>query len=64
LSHRVSFQKGDFMKLSETFGENSFDASEPSAKSLGYLNSCQSMLLRLLVTLLPSRVFTERSTSA
>jgi sterol 24-C-methyltransferase len=28
LSDKVSFQKGDFMKLSETFGENSFDASE------------------------------------
>jgi len=28
LSDKVSFQKGDFMKLSETFGENSFDASK------------------------------------
>ena len=26
LSDLVAFQKGDFMKLSETFGENSFDA--------------------------------------
>ncbi len=30
LSHRVSFAKGDFMKLSEQFGENSFDASKSS----------------------------------
>lgn len=28
LSEHVKFQKGDFMKLSETFGENQFDASE------------------------------------
>lgn len=28
LSDRVSFQKADFMKLSETFRENSFDACE------------------------------------
>lgn len=28
LSGQVSFQKGDFMKLSETFGENQFDASK------------------------------------
>ena len=28
LSDKVSFQKGDFMKLSEQFGEGSFDASE------------------------------------
>jgi sterol 24-C-methyltransferase len=28
LSDKVSFQKADFMKLSEAFGENSFDASE------------------------------------
>lgn len=34
LSHRVSFQKGDFMKLSETFGENSFDASKPPTTNL------------------------------
>lgn len=34
LSHRVSFQKGDFMKLSETFGENSFDASKPTKTNL------------------------------
>lgn len=28
LEERVSFAKGDFMKLSEQFGENSFDAGE------------------------------------
>lgn len=28
LSHLVDFKKGDFMKLSEQFGENAFDAGE------------------------------------
>lgn len=28
LDHLVDFRKGDFMKLSEQFGEGSFDASE------------------------------------
>ena len=30
LTEKVSFAKGDFMKISEQFGENSFDASELS----------------------------------
>ena len=34
LSDKVNFVKGDFMKLSEQFGENSFDAGEygPSSR--------------------------------
>jgi sterol 24-C-methyltransferase len=37
LSHLVDFKKGDFMKLSEQFGENSFDAGQWDASwtSLG-----------------------------
>ena len=34
LSHLVDFKKGDFMKLSEQFGENSFDAGEYRVRSV------------------------------
>lgn len=33
LSSKVNFVKGDFMKLSEQFGENSFDASKLNTTS-------------------------------
>jgi sterol 24-C-methyltransferase len=48
LSAKVNFRKGDFMKLSEEFGENSFDASEyggcvadPSLRHRGHMPRSQ-----------------------
>jgi sterol 24-C-methyltransferase len=35
LTHLVDFKKGDFMKLSEQFGENSFDAGQSELDLLG-----------------------------
>ena len=40
LSDKVSFAKGDFMKLSEQFGEESFDASEYTSKGAAISASC------------------------
>ena len=65
LEEQVQFVKGDFMKLSEQFGENSFDAGVcASACSYDPWNSsrrhAQYMLSRLPFTLQHGRVFTAK----
>lgn len=69
LSDKVSFVKGDFMKLSEQFGENSFDASMPLfLLPIFYFfngtNKPKSTLLRLPATPLILKASTGRFSSA
>jgi sterol 24-C-methyltransferase len=40
LENQVSFVKGDFMKLVETFGENSFDAGMWGDYHFSHLRDC------------------------
>jgi SAM-dependent methyltransferase len=68
LQGQVTFAKGDFMKLSEQFGENSFDAGGfLSFFSPRFQKRCMSafhsqcMPLKLLSMHLPGKVYTARS---
>jgi cyclopropane fatty-acyl-phospholipid synthase-like methyltransferase len=64
LSDKVSFSKGDFMKLSEQFGEGSFDASELIHFGRGYIDRCQFTPLRRLAMLPLLKEFTGRFSNA
>ncbi len=63
LSDRLTFVKGDFMKLSEQFGEGSFDAGAQSSYPIRIhsYKPMQSTLLRRPSTHPPSRVYTVKS---
>ncbi len=63
LEGQVNFAKGDFMKLVEQFGENSFDAGESFEvlPVICKLIALQSTLLKRPAMLHHGRVFTTRS---
>ena len=65
LENQVTFVKGDFMKLAEQFGENSFDAgwwliSVVSGNKSDLFSICQCMQSRLPSTLPLGKVYTVR----
>lgn len=65
LENQVTFAKGDFMKLSEQFGENSFDAGQcfsPLLRSDPHVaGSLQCTLLRRPFTLRRGKAFMAKS---